>query len=78
MSKAELVAEMRAAAASLVLAAEAAENDDCAAAEIGVEDALFRVQSLIGRVQAMQQSQEPATSAGYHIGEPKADPRDRG
>lgn len=50
MSKEELVAEIRAAASSLVAAA-AAENGDLSAAEIGVEDALFRTQSLLPRIQ---------------------------
>jgi hypothetical protein len=46
----ELVAEIRAAAASLVTAAAAAENGDLAAAEIGIEDALFRSESLLSRI----------------------------
>lgn len=51
---AELVAEMKAAAASLVTAAAAAENGDLAAAEIGLEDAMFRTQSLMARIQQVQ------------------------
>ena len=50
----ELVAEIRAAAASLVTAAGAAEIGDLAATEIGIEDALFRVEGLLGRVRQMQ------------------------
>lgn len=50
----ELVAELRAAASSLVTAAAAAENGDLAAAEIGVEDALFRTQSLLDRLRQAQ------------------------
>jgi hypothetical protein len=56
----ELVAELRAAASSLVTAAAAAENGDLAAAEIGVEDALFRTQSLLDR---LRQAQNEATIA---------------
>ncbi len=41
----EMIVEIHAAAASLVTAAAAAENGDLAAADIGIEDALFRVQS---------------------------------
>ena len=78
MSNEELVAEMRAAAASLTTAAAAAQNGDFAAAEIGVEDALFRAQSLIARIQQAAQAQSGSHSSGYGIGEPKADPRDRG
>ena len=50
----ELVAEMKAAAASLVTAAAAAENGDLAAAEIGLEDAMFRTQYLMARIQQVQ------------------------
>jgi hypothetical protein len=50
----ELIAEMKAAAASLVTAAAAAENGDLAAAEIGLEDAMFRTQHLMSRVQQAQ------------------------
>jgi hypothetical protein len=50
----ELVAEMKAAAASLVTAAAAAENGDFAAAEIGLEDAMFRTQHLMARIQQVQ------------------------
>jgi hypothetical protein len=46
----EMIAEIRAAAASLVTAAGAAENGDIAAAEIGIEDALFRAESLLSRI----------------------------
>jgi hypothetical protein len=45
----ELVAEIRAAAASRVTSAGAAENGDLAAVEIGIVDALFRVQSVLSR-----------------------------
>lgn len=54
MSNAELVAEIRAAAASLKTAAGAAEVGDFAAAQIGIEDALFRAHSLLRRVQQIQ------------------------
>ena len=60
MSKDELVAEIRAAASSLMTAAAAAQNEDFAAAEIGVEDALFRAQSLLRRIQRAQ------TEAEFH------------
>lgn len=52
MPMAELIAEIRAAATSLLMAAAAAENGDVTEAEIGVEDALFRVQSILPRIQA--------------------------
>lgn len=79
MSYEELVAEMRAAAASLTMAAAATKAGDFIAAEISIEDALFRTQSLMGRVQeAQREQQQPTASAGYHVGEPKPDPRDRG
>lgn len=73
MSNVELVAEIRAAAASLATAAAAAENDDLTAAEIGIEDALFRAQSLIGRIQQVQCNQRT-----QHSGEPAPDTDDRG
>ncbi len=56
MSNYEIIAEIRAAAASLVTAAGAAENGDFAAAEIGIEDALFRAQSLLSRIRHVQSS----------------------
>lgn len=59
MTNNEMVAEIRAAAASLVTAAGAAENGDLAAAEIGIEDALFRTQSLLSRIRHAQSSAEP-------------------
>jgi hypothetical protein len=62
MSKDELVADMRAAASSLVTASAAVENGDLAAAEIGVEDALFRSQSLLRRIQQAQVEAEVAPS----------------
>jgi hypothetical protein len=43
----EMIAEIHAAASSLVTAAAAAENGYLAAAEIGIEDALFRTESLL-------------------------------
>ena len=46
----EMISEIRAAAASLITAAGAAENGDMAAAEIGIEDALFRTESLLSRI----------------------------
>lgn len=52
----ELVGEMKAAAATLITAAAAVENGDLATAEIGVEDAVFRVQSLLGRLRQVQLS----------------------
>ncbi len=78
MSNDELVAEIRAAAASLTTAAAAAQNGDFTAAEIGVEDALFRTQSLLARVQQAQQTPPSTPSASYGVGEPKPDPGDRG
>ncbi len=50
MSINELAGEMKAAASSLVTAAAATENGDLMAAVIGVEDALFRVESLLSRL----------------------------
>ncbi len=58
MANNEIVAEIRAAAASLVTAAAAAENSDFVAAEIGIEDALFRAQSLLSRIRQVQLSGE--------------------
>ncbi len=63
MSHDELVAEIRAAASSLLTAAAAAENRDYVAAEIGVEDALFRTQSLQRRLQQMRLDQEVAATS---------------
>ena len=59
----ELVAEIRAAASSLITAAAATENGDLAAAEIGVEDALFRVESLLGRLRQALLNPDVATSS---------------
>ena len=50
----EMIAEIHAAASSLVTAAAAAENGDLAAAEIGIEDALFRTESLLSRIRQVQ------------------------
>ncbi len=47
MSVNEMVAEIRAAAFSLSSAANAVDSGDLTAAEIGIEDALFRVESLL-------------------------------
>lgn len=63
----EFIEEMKAASASLVTAAGAAETGDLAAAEIGVENALFRVQSLLGRIRQAQIDAEfapPPTTPG--------------
>jgi hypothetical protein len=54
MTNNEMVAELRAAAASLVTAAAAVDMGDLSAAEIGIEDALFRTQSLLARVRQTQ------------------------
>ncbi len=66
MSRDELVAEIRAAASSLVTAAAATENGDLAAAEIGVEDAQFRVHSLLNRLRQAQLNPDvpPSSFAG--------------
>lgn len=58
----EMVAEIRAAAASLITAAGAAENGDVAAAEIGIEDALFRTESLLSRIRQGNFSVEPPST----------------
>jgi hypothetical protein len=50
----EMIAEIHAAASSLVTAAAAAENGDLAAAEIGIEDALFRTESLLSRIRQIE------------------------
>ena len=70
MSQEELVAEMRAAASSLITASAAAQNGDYTAAQIGVEDALFRTQSLLARIQQAQLEAEvapPPTSSGNKV-----------
>lgn len=69
MANNEIVAEIRAAAASLVTAAGAAENGDFVAAEIRIEDALFRAQSLLSRIRQVPssdqvQSRTPPGDAG--------------
>ena len=63
MTHQELVAEIRAAASSLVTAAAATEHGDLAAAEIGVEDALFRVESLLGRLRQAMSNPDAAPSS---------------
>lgn len=60
----EMVAEIRAAAESLATAAAAAENEDLAAAEIGIEDALFRGQSLLNRMRQKQADEQSRASIG--------------
>jgi hypothetical protein len=50
----ELIAEIRAAASSLTTAADAAESGDLVAAEIGIEDALFRTESILSRIRQTQ------------------------
>lgn len=50
----EMIAEIHAAASSLVTAAAAAENGDLTAAEIGIEDALFRTESLLSRIRQIE------------------------
>lgn len=58
MPSKELIAEIRAAAASLITAAGAAENGDITAAEISIEDALFRAESLLSRIRKYEFSVE--------------------
>ena len=60
----ELAGEMKAAASSLVTAAAATENGDLMAAVIGVEDALFRVESLLARLRQaeLKPDVEPRTT----------------
>ena len=53
MATKELIAEIRAAASSLTTAADAAENGDVIAAVNGIEDALFRTESILGRLQQL-------------------------
>ena len=67
----ELVAEIRAAASSLVTAAAATENGDLAAAELGVEDALFRVESLLGRLRQSLLNPDAAPSSATTGDRPK-------
>lgn len=55
----ELVGEMKAAAATLLTAAAAVENGDLATAEIGVEGAIFRVESLLGRLRQFKLAPDP-------------------
>jgi len=50
----EMTAEIHAAASSLMTAAAAAQNGDLAAAEIGIEDALSRAESLLSRIRQLQ------------------------
>jgi hypothetical protein len=50
MSKHELIAELRAAAASLNLAGVSVQSEDFVQAELAIEDALFRTESLLARV----------------------------
>ena len=72
MSLSELAAEIRAAASSLVTAAAAVENGDFAAAENGVEDALFRTESLLSRLRQTQleaQVAPPPTTPGSGVSE---------
>jgi hypothetical protein len=59
MSKEALISEMRAAAASIVTAVAAAENEDWPAAENGLMDA----QERGGRLSMMQGSQPQAETA---------------
>lgn len=64
MSREELVAEIRAAASSLVTAAAATENGDLVAAEIGVEDAQFRVESLLSCLRQAQMNPRSFAASG--------------
>ena len=57
MSKEAFVSEMRAAAASLVTAVAAAENEDWPAAENGLMDAQERGSRLLRELNIMQGSQ---------------------
>ena len=60
----ELAGEMKAAASSLVTAAAATESGDLMAAVIGVEDALFRVESLLARLRQAELNQSLPTRSG--------------
>ena len=57
----ELAGEMKAAASILLTAAAATQNGDLRAAENGVEDALFRVESLLNRLRQAQLNQTSAS-----------------
>jgi hypothetical protein len=63
MSKQELIAELRAAAASLNMAGVAVQTENYAEAEIAVEDALFRTQSLLARVREQAAKPKPPADA---------------
>jgi hypothetical protein len=63
MSKDGLISEMRAAAASMVTAIAAAENEDWPAAENGLMDAQERGSRLLRELSIMQGSQPQADTA---------------
>ena len=63
MSKDALISEMRAAAASMVTAVAAAENEDWPAAENGLMDAQERGSRLLRELSLMQGSQPQAETA---------------
>jgi hypothetical protein len=66
MTKNELLAEMRAAAAGLETAAGAVDSGDLAAAEIGIEDASYRSEKLISGLRNLQRGDPP--SPGPDVG----------
>jgi hypothetical protein len=63
MSKEALIAEMRAAAASMVTAVAAAENEDLPAAEKDLMDAQQRGSRLLRELSIMQGSQPQSDAA---------------
>jgi hypothetical protein len=63
MSKDALISEMRAAAASMVTAVAAAENEDWPAAESGLMDAQERGSRLLRELSIMQGSQPQSDTA---------------
>jgi len=60
-----MTAEIHAAASSLITAAAAAQNGDVAAAEIGIEDALFRAESMLSRVRQLQAAGDEGLQAPF-------------
>lgn len=67
MTNQELIAEMRVAASSLNSAAAAIQAGDFSSAEHGVEDTLFRLESVLGRIreaQAVASSAPPPSVPG--------------
>jgi hypothetical protein len=63
----EFIAEIRSAAESLCRAADLAETGNLAAAEVNMEEAVFRTRSLLSRIKDVPKGNRPPSVLRPHI-----------